>query len=64
VNGDILHAARFGLFEIVAAGIAAIGGGLPRRRATAGDLAIDRGRKLGAESQLSAYGSSGRCSSG
>src|SRR5690348_2790956 len=41
VKGDILHAARLGLFEIVAAGIAAIGGGLPRRRATAGDLAIE-----------------------
>jgi hypothetical protein len=41
VEGDILHAARLGLFEIVAAGIAAIGGGLPRRRAAAGDLAIE-----------------------
>jgi len=38
---DILHAARLGLFEIVATGIAAIGSGLPRRRPAAGDLAIE-----------------------
>src|SRR6516165_4294332 len=41
VEGDILHAARLGLFEIVATGIAAIGSGLPRRRPAAGDLAIE-----------------------
>ena len=39
------HAARFRLVEIVAAGIAAIGGGLPRRRAAAGDLAIEHGQE-------------------
>ena len=33
------------MVEIVAAGIAAIGGGLPRRRAAAGDLAIEHGQE-------------------
>jgi hypothetical protein len=39
VEGDILDAARLGGGEIVLAGITAIGGDLPRRRAAAGDLA-------------------------
>src|SRR6516165_4385475 len=45
VEGDILHAARLGLFEIVATGIAAIGGGLPRWCTAAGDLAIEHRQK-------------------
>src|ERR1700739_1651719 len=41
VEGDVGNAAGLGGGEIGAAGIAAIGGGLPRRRAGAGDLAIE-----------------------
>src|SRR5260370_42180136 len=36
---------RLGGFEIVEAGIAAIGGDLPRRHPTAGDLAIEHGQE-------------------
>src|SRR3954467_11304200 len=45
VEGDILDAACFGGGEIVLAGIPAISGDLPRRRAAAGDLALDHGQK-------------------
>ena len=45
VEGDILHAACFGLLEIVETGIAAIGGHLPRRHAATGDLAIEHGQE-------------------
>src|SRR5271170_638185 len=45
VEGDVLHAARRRLVEIVAAGIAAIGCGLPRRRTATGDLAIEHGQE-------------------
>ena len=38
---EVLAAARLGLFEIVLAGIAAIGGDLPRRHAANRDLALE-----------------------
>ena len=41
MEGDILDAARLGGGEIGLAGITAIGGDLPGRRAAAGDLALD-----------------------
>jgi hypothetical protein len=43
VKGDILDAARLGRCEIVLAGITAISGDLPRRRAATGDLALEHG---------------------
>jgi len=45
VEGDIGDAASLGGGEIGAAGIAAIGSSLPRRRAGAGDMAIEHGQK-------------------
>src|ERR1700758_5017174 len=45
VEGDIGDAAGLGGGEIGAAGIAAIGGGLPRWRAGAGDVAIEHGEE-------------------
>jgi hypothetical protein len=41
VKGDVTDAAGLGGDEIGAAGIGPIGGGLPRRRAAAGDVAIE-----------------------
>jgi hypothetical protein len=41
VEGDIGDAAGFGLIEIVAAGIAAIGGHLAGRDAATGDMAVE-----------------------
>ena len=45
VEGDILDATGFGLFEIVAAGIAAIGGHLTGRTARTGDVAVEHGQE-------------------
>jgi hypothetical protein len=45
VEGDILDAARLGRCEIVLAGITAISGDLPRRRAATGDLALEHGQE-------------------
>src|SRR5207342_2847929 len=45
VEGDIGDAAPFGLGEIVAAGIAAVGGDLAGRRAATGDLAVEHGQE-------------------
>ena len=45
VEGDIGDAAGLGSGEIGAAGIAAIGGGLPRRRAGTSNMAIEHGQK-------------------
>jgi len=45
VERDIGDAAGLGGGEIGAAGVAAIGGGLPRRRAGAGDVAIEHRQK-------------------
>jgi hypothetical protein len=45
VEGAILHAAPLGLFEIVAAGIAAVGGSLSRPPAAVGELAIECGQE-------------------
>src|SRR6266853_3708246 len=45
VEGDIAHAARLGGFEIIEAGITAVGGDLPRRHPTASDLAIEHGQE-------------------
>ena len=45
MEGDIGNAAGLGGGEIGAAGIAAIGGGLPRRRAGSSDVAIEHGQK-------------------
>ena len=45
VEGNIGDAAGLGGSEIGAAGIAAIGGGLPWRRAGSGDVAIEQGQE-------------------
>ena len=45
LEGDIGNAASLGGGEIGAAGVATIGGGLPRRRAGAGDMAIEHRHK-------------------
>jgi hypothetical protein len=45
VKGDIGDAAGLGGYQIGAAGIAAIGGGLPWRRARSGDVAIEHGQE-------------------
>src|SRR4029077_17570896 len=45
VEGDIAHAARLGGFEIVEAGITAIGGDLPRGHPPAGDLGNEDGQE-------------------
>jgi hypothetical protein len=42
---DILDAERLGRCEIVLAGIAAIGGDLPRRHAATGDLPFEHGQE-------------------
>ena len=45
MEGDVGDAAGLGGREIGAAGVAAIGGGLPWRRAGAGDVAIEHWQK-------------------
>jgi hypothetical protein len=45
VEGDIGDSAGLGRGQVGAAGIAAIGGGLPRRPAGAGDVAIEHGQE-------------------
>ena len=45
MEGDIGDAAGLGHGQVGAAGIAAIGGGLPRRPARAGDVAIEHGQE-------------------
>ena len=45
MEGDVGNAAGLGGGEIGAAGVATIGGGLPRRRAGAGDMAIEHRHK-------------------
>jgi len=45
VEGDILHAERLGLAQIVAAGIAAVAGALARRRAGTVDVAGQHGQE-------------------
>jgi hypothetical protein len=64
VESDILDAARFGLVEIIAAGVATIRGDLPRRRAATGDVAVEHRQEplgVGRDPTLAASRIVGRC---
>ena len=45
MEGDIAHALSFGLFEIVPAGVAAIGCDLARRATIEGGVALQHGQE-------------------